>query len=197
MKSGVAEVRVVHHKDLNKKILIALIVASTLLGGILLLLSCFWIYRHKSFKTFNTKKQQSFGIFFTLINLFTYVFLKTFLFHHVISFFLSFEDAPEGLSLGPILDKFNSLRTSSKKGVVAVLEYPLLVDATNNFDEVNILGDGGFGCVYKAQFNDNFIAAVKRLHGGGQDAEREFEVIFEYFNFPCWILFSLRLWVPS
>ncbi|KAM7480298.1 hypothetical protein LguiA_028511 [Lonicera macranthoides] len=141
---GVAEVRVVHHKDLNKKILIALIVASTLLGGILLLLSCFWIYRQKSFKTFNTRKQQSF-------------------------------DAPEGLSLGPILDKFNSLRTSGKKGVVAVLEYPLLVDATNNFDELNILGDGGFGCVYKAQFNDNFIAAVKRLHGGGHDAEREFE----------------------
>lgn len=35
----------VHHQDLNKKILIALVVASTLLGGIVLFFSCFWIYR--------------------------------------------------------------------------------------------------------------------------------------------------------
>ncbi|KAJ6702302.1 hypothetical protein OIU74_013453 [Salix koriyanagi] len=35
----------VHHQDLNKKILIALLVASTLLGGIVLFFSCFWIYR--------------------------------------------------------------------------------------------------------------------------------------------------------
>lgn len=45
---GVAEVKVVHHQDLNKRILIALIVSSTLLGVILLFLLCFWIYRRKT-----------------------------------------------------------------------------------------------------------------------------------------------------
>ncbi|XP_038897112.1 probable receptor-like protein kinase At1g80640 [Benincasa hispida] len=45
---GVAEVKVVHHQDLNKRILIALIISSTLLGVILLFLLCFWIYRRKT-----------------------------------------------------------------------------------------------------------------------------------------------------
>lgn len=52
----------VHHQDLNKKILIALVVASTLLGGIVLFFSCFWIYRlRKSGKC--RAKSKSDGIF--------------------------------------------------------------------------------------------------------------------------------------
>lgn len=63
--TGVSEIRVVHHEDLNKKILVALIVASTLLAAILLFISCFWIYRLKVSKTSNTQKaQQSLGISF-------------------------------------------------------------------------------------------------------------------------------------
>uniref|UniRef100_A0A5B7AKG1 Protein kinase domain-containing protein n=1 Tax=Davidia involucrata TaxID=16924 RepID=A0A5B7AKG1_DAVIN len=137
---GVPEVRIVHHQDLNKKILIALIVASTLLGVILLSLSCFWIYRQKSLKNSNAKGLQSL-------------------------------DTSKGISLGG----FNTLRMAGKKDSVAVIEYQFLVSGTNNFHENNILGEGGFGCVYKARFSDDFFAAVKRLHGGGQDAEREFE----------------------
>ncbi|KAK9922999.1 hypothetical protein M0R45_031435 [Rubus argutus] len=56
---GLPEVRVIHHQDLNKRILIALIVASTLLGGILLLLSCCWIYRQKTSKHSNEKTQRT------------------------------------------------------------------------------------------------------------------------------------------
>ncbi|XP_048234462.1 probable receptor-like protein kinase At1g80640 [Ricinus communis] len=52
-------VTVVHHQDLNKRILIALIIASSLLGGILLFLSCFWIYRMKSSKKSSTKNKQN------------------------------------------------------------------------------------------------------------------------------------------
>ncbi|CAN4086435.1 unnamed protein product [Withania somnifera] len=47
---GVAQFKVVHHQDLNKKILISLIVASTLLAGVLVFSSCFWIYRLKTVK---------------------------------------------------------------------------------------------------------------------------------------------------
>ncbi|XP_050381475.1 probable receptor-like protein kinase At1g80640 isoform X1 [Argentina anserina] len=56
---GVPEVRVVHHQDLNKSILIALIVASTLLVGILLFLSCCWIYRQKTSNHSNGKRQKT------------------------------------------------------------------------------------------------------------------------------------------
>ncbi|KAI3737532.1 hypothetical protein L2E82_27536 [Cichorium intybus] len=142
---GVSEIKVVHHEDLNKKILVALIVASTLLAAILLFLSCFWIYRLKISKTSDTQKaQQS-------------------------------QDASKGLSLGPILDKFNPLRMAGKKGAVTVIEYEWLVSATNNFHEDNIIGHGAFGSVYKACFNDHFLAAVKKIHGGGPDAQRGFE----------------------
>ncbi|KAG8379749.1 hypothetical protein BUALT_Bualt07G0121700 [Buddleja alternifolia] len=140
----VAEVKVVHHQDLNKKILIALVVSSSLLGGILLLLSCFSLYRHIKLRKNNAKSLQN-------------------------------SDAVKGISFGPILDKFGSLRSSGKKGSIAAIEYPLLVAATNNFDEANTLGEGGLGRVYKAHFNDNFHAAVKKICAGGQEAEREFE----------------------
>ncbi|PWA44937.1 serine-threonine/tyrosine-protein kinase catalytic domain-containing protein [Artemisia annua] len=84
-------------------------------------------------------------------------------------------DASKGLSLGPILDKFNPLRMTGKKGSVTVIEYEWLVSATKNFHEDNIIGHGSFGSVYKACFNDHFLAAVKRIHGGGPDAQRGFE----------------------
>ncbi|WRX26995.1 hypothetical protein QQP08_019482 [Theobroma cacao] len=62
---GAAVVRVVHHQDLNRRILVALIVASTLLGGILLFLLCFWICRQKNLKNSNGKSKQNLGISFS------------------------------------------------------------------------------------------------------------------------------------
>ncbi|KAL5549823.1 hypothetical protein UlMin_005054 [Ulmus minor] len=56
--SAVPQVEVVHHQDLNRRILIALIMASTILGGLMLFLSCFWIYRWRKFRHFNGKNQK-------------------------------------------------------------------------------------------------------------------------------------------
>ncbi|KAK9141516.1 hypothetical protein Syun_010916 [Stephania yunnanensis] len=84
-------------------------------------------------------------------------------------------DAAKGLSLSPIMGKFNSVKMAARKGSVTVIEYPLLATATDNFSESNILGEGGFGCVYKGQFDHNFLVAVKKLDDGGQEVEREFE----------------------
>jgi len=56
----------VHHQDLNKKILIALVVACTLLGGIVLFFSCFWIYRLKKSRKCRAKSKGD-GIFFTRV----------------------------------------------------------------------------------------------------------------------------------
>ncbi|GMP87423.1 hypothetical protein CsSME_00039805 [Camellia sinensis var. sinensis] len=42
-------------------------------------------------------------------------------------------DAVNGISLGLILGRFNSLRMADKKGFSALINYQLLVATTNNF----------------------------------------------------------------
>jgi len=83
-----------------------------------------------------------------------------------------------GITLGPISRKFNSLKMVGRKNSLAMVEYSFLESATNNFSEINILGEGGFGLVYKACFDGGVLAAVKKIDGGRKDCEREFEVIF-------------------
>ncbi|GFZ08311.1 protein kinase superfamily protein [Actinidia rufa] len=84
-------------------------------------------------------------------------------------------DSLNGHSLAPYMGKYNSLSMSRNKGAVSLMDYKLLETATKNFQESNVLGEGGFGCVYKARLDDNFYVAVKRLDGGSQDAITEFE----------------------
>ncbi|KAJ0680125.1 putative protein kinase RLK-Pelle-RLCK-X family [Helianthus annuus] len=55
-KAHSPEIKVIHHEDLNMKILVALIIASTLLVGILLFLLCCWIFKQRHLKPLNTKK---------------------------------------------------------------------------------------------------------------------------------------------
>ncbi|XBH77539.1 hypothetical protein VPH35_104006 [Triticum aestivum] len=78
------------------------------------------------------------------------------------------------IALVPILNRFNSFK-ATKKGLVAMMEYASLEAATGNFSESNVLGVGGFGCMYKASFDGGFVAAVKRLGCDGQEYEKEFE----------------------
>ncbi|KQJ81936.1 cysteine-rich receptor-like protein kinase 10 isoform X1 [Brachypodium distachyon] len=50
----------------------------------------------------------------------------------------------------------------------SVFDFQQILEATCNFSEENILGEGGFGPVYKGQFPDGMEIAVKRLasHSG-------------------------------
>lgn len=141
---GIPEVTVVHHQDLNKRILIALIVASILLGGILVFLLCLWICRWKNLKNSKEKSQKNL-------------------------------EAAKGIPLNPIMVGFNSLRMVNKKSSVAIFDYQSLEAATNNFHESNLLGEGGSGRIYKACFDEKFLAAVKRIDGCRLEAEVEFE----------------------
>ncbi|CAL9194998.1 unnamed protein product [Musa hybrid cultivar] len=83
-------------------------------------------------------------------------------------------DAAGGLTFGPVLSKLNSFKMTSKKTLLPTIDYASLESATNKFSVSNILGEGGFSHVYKATFNREVFAAVKKLDGCGQDCEREF-----------------------
>ncbi|KAM7251270.1 hypothetical protein ACFE04_023153 [Oxalis oulophora] len=54
-----------------------------------------------------------------------------------------------------------------------------LLKATNNFNQANIIGCGGFGLVYKADFPNGTKAAIKRLSGDCGQLEREFQAEVE------------------
>ncbi|KAL1210386.1 putative receptor-like protein kinase [Cardamine amara subsp. amara] len=71
-------------------------------------------------------------------------------------------DAERGISL-------------SKKGLVQSFDYKTLEKATGGFKDGNIVGRGGFGCVYKASLDSNTLAAVKKIENVTQEAKREFQ----------------------
>ncbi|KAL6187194.1 hypothetical protein ACLB2K_043309 [Fragaria x ananassa] len=54
-----------------------------------------------------------------------------------------------------------------------------LLHATNNFDQANIIGCGGFGLVYKATLPDGKKVAIKRLSGDCGQMDREFRAEVE------------------
>ncbi|KAL1548392.1 proline-rich receptor-like protein kinase PERK3 isoform X3 [Salvia divinorum] len=56
------------------------------------------------------------------------------------------------------------------------LTYEELKEATNNFDTTGILGEGGFGRVFKGVLSDRTSVAIKRLSSGGQQGDKEFLV---------------------
>ncbi|XP_049392069.1 probable receptor-like protein kinase At1g80640 [Solanum stenotomum] len=114
--------------DQNRRLLIALIVASTALGLIIL----FWIYHTKRFHT---------------------------------------SDVVKGMC------KLNF--SKSRKTLVSLMDYNILELATNKFQETEILGEGGFGCVYKAKLEDNLYVAVKKLT---QNSIKEFETEVELLS---------------
>ncbi|KAJ8751765.1 hypothetical protein K2173_025946 [Erythroxylum novogranatense] len=60
--------------------------------------------------------------------------------------------------------------------------YNELAQATNGFSTQNLLGEGGFGCVYKGILADGREVAVKQLKIGGSQGEREFRAEVEIIS---------------
>ncbi|KAL3831115.1 hypothetical protein ACJIZ3_019917 [Penstemon smallii] len=60
--------------------------------------------------------------------------------------------------------------------------YGELVEATNGFSAQNLLGEGGFGSVYKGSLSDGRVVAVKNLKIGGGQGEREFKAEVEIIS---------------
>ncbi|KAL6189859.1 hypothetical protein ACLB2K_036260 [Fragaria x ananassa] len=59
-------------------------------------------------------------------------------------------------------------------GHKAHFTYEELMEITNGFSRQNVLGEGGFGCVYKGWMQDGKVVAVKQLKAGSGQGEREF-----------------------
>lgn len=66
-------------------------------------------------------------------------------------------------------------RTSINKGYVQFFDIKTLEKATGGFKDSSVIGQGGFGCVYKACLDNNVKAAIKKIENVSQEAKREFQ----------------------
>ncbi|KAL0641751.1 hypothetical protein Bca4012_102639 [Brassica carinata] len=60
--------------------------------------------------------------------------------------------------------------------------YEDLAQATDNFSNVNLIGQGGFGYVHKGVLPDGTEVAIKQLKAGSRQGEREFRAEIEIIN---------------
>lgn len=62
------------------------------------------------------------------------------------------------------------------------LSYEELRVATNNFEASSVLGEGGFGRVFKGVLSDGTAVAIKKLTSGGHQGDKEFLVEVEMLS---------------
>ncbi|CAN8299174.1 unnamed protein product [Cochlearia groenlandica] len=91
-----------------------------------------------------------------------------------------------GITFSRFLNRFSRSKTfekgSTKQGVASLIEYSMLEKGTSGFKESNILGQGGFGCVYLATLDNNVQAAVKKLDCVNEEAAKEFKCEVEILS---------------
>jgi hypothetical protein len=59
------------------------------------------------------------------------------------------------------------------------LSYDQLAAATDGFSPDNVIGQGGFGCVYRGTLQDGTEVAIKKLKTGSKQGDREFRAEVE------------------
>ena len=74
------------------------------------------------------------------------------------------------------------LETGLMGGPNPYFSYEELMEITNGFSSQNVLGEGGFGCVYKGWLPDGKPVAVKQLKAGSGQGEREFKAEVEIIS---------------
>ncbi|KAG4938838.1 hypothetical protein AAZX31_16G089700 [Glycine max] len=86
-------------------------------------------------------------------------------------------------SSAPLIERASGGNTPPGLGNSRTLfAYEELLKATNDFSTKNLLGEGGFGCVYKGSLPDGREVAVKQLKIEGSKGEREFKAEVEIIS---------------
>ncbi|KAI5660905.1 hypothetical protein M9H77_20228 [Catharanthus roseus] len=70
----------------------------------------------------------------------------------------------------------NKENHAQKGNVARSFTFKELATATQNFREANLIGEGGFGCVYKGRLESGIIVAIKQLNLEGLQGNQEFIV---------------------
>ncbi|EPS59661.1 phytosulfokine receptor 1, partial [Genlisea aurea] len=90
------------------------------------------------------------------------------------------KDDDDDLSRDPDVEEISSVAVLCQdKDAVTEICFDDLLKATDNFDQSNIIGCGGFGFVYKAVLPDGRKVAIKRLCGEHFQMEKEFHAEIE------------------
>ncbi|MBA0872202.1 hypothetical protein Goshw_009022, partial [Gossypium schwendimanii] len=80
------------------------------------------------------------------------------------------------------LNNFHGPESGIIAGSKTFFTYEELMEMTDGFARDNIVGEGGFGCVYKGRMPDGRFVAVKRLKVGNGQGEREFKAEVEIIS---------------
>ncbi|XP_066371138.1 proline-rich receptor-like protein kinase PERK12 isoform X3 [Miscanthus floridulus] len=91
---------------------------------------------------------------------------------------------PPGTSAGPEIGGGGYYQSGSMEppGSKSSFSYEELTSITSNFSRDNVIGEGGFGCVYKGWLPDGKCVAVKQLKAGSGQGEREFQAEVEIIS---------------
>ncbi|KAL6592644.1 hypothetical protein ACP70R_049319 [Stipagrostis hirtigluma subsp. patula] len=85
-------------------------------------------------------------------------------------------------SQGPARSVAASSSGDLSVGNTKAFTFDELYEITGGFARDNVLGEGGFGCVFKGTLADGKVVAVKQLKGGGGQGEREFQAEVEIIS---------------
>ena len=86
------------------------------------------------------------------------------------------------LSNGAGSPRLNQCLSDISMGNSRFFSYEELYQITDGFSAHKLLGEGGFGSVYKGHLPDGTDVAIKRLKDGGGQGEREFQAEVEIIS---------------
>lgn len=107
-------------------------------------------------------------------------------FHDCIVFYLTESPHPRSPTASLTYHRHHKTESvASEAGIVSAqssFTYEELFEITKGFSLQNILGEGGFGCVYKGCLPNGRDVAVKQLKVGSGQGEREFKAEVEIIS---------------
>ncbi|KAK3005943.1 hypothetical protein RJ639_016729 [Escallonia herrerae] len=89
---------------------------------------------------------------------------------------INFNSSPAEVKGGCLYGGSSGRLPATKFRGVQVFTYKELEVATDKFSQKNVIGDGGFGVVYRGVLRDGSMAAIKMLNREGKQGERAFRL---------------------